>query len=210
MKGPGSYWGSSPLTRGRPSSRTHPGGARWIIPAYAGSTRRSIRSLRRLVDHPRLRGVDEEIDFSPVEGQGSSPLTRGRRIDRLAGCETVRIIPAYAGSTEVFLPVPRGSTDHPRLRGVDARGPPAVRDLRGSSPLTRGRLKNLTAELGEERIIPAYAGSTAFDDAGHSDSPDHPRLRGVDGPGEVCEGEGRGSSPLTRGRPSWQDYERPG
>ena len=91
--------GSSPRTRGALTGRSLRVVDGRIIPAYAGSTvdgapRRSPRP-----DHPRVRGEHRTISASSVTNSGSSPRTRGARIDPPVIRATGRIIPAYAGST---------------------------------------------------------------------------------------------------------------
>ena len=71
--------GSSPHTRGAPSSSTSRPLPPWIIPAYAGST------PREMCRDPSSRG--------------SSPHTRGAPSQRPQVLDQGRIIPAYAGST---------------------------------------------------------------------------------------------------------------
>ena len=93
-------WGSSPHTRGAPVAEL-PGLAQSrIIPAYAGSTTtpRPVLAIDR--DHPRIRG--EHLHRGPVgrRVEGSSPHTRGAPSARVLRRFPVRIIPAYAGSTE--------------------------------------------------------------------------------------------------------------
>ena len=71
--------GSSPHTRGAPSSCTTTKSSRGIIPAYAGSTLR-LRDLRAQgQDHPRIRGEHRPRGFRSAPGPGSSPHTRGAR-----------------------------------------------------------------------------------------------------------------------------------
>ncbi len=91
--------GSSPLTRGGlvavPDEKTIQG----LIPAYAGRTRVSVRTLRMRRAHPRLRGADRVNTGKIPHHEGSSPLTRGgpfmhRHIPTRRG-----LIPAYAGRT---------------------------------------------------------------------------------------------------------------
>lgn len=100
--------GSSPHTRG---SRTRTAGRCRrcrIIPAYAGSTEYRRRSSSRRQDHPRIRGVHRNGTISSPLALGSSPHTRGPQMvdKRDGGC--IRIIPAYAGSTETLQrPDPR-------------------------------------------------------------------------------------------------------
>ena len=109
--------GSSPHTRGAPPTGSSPGRSWRIIPAYAGSTSLSTRIAWHPPDHPRIRGEHRPVQSRPGGYAGSSPHTRGARVQvrvlRVAG----GIIPAYAGSTirgvEALLPL----EDHPRIRG---------------------------------------------------------------------------------------------
>ena len=152
--------GSSPHTRGAPIRRCYRSPSRRIIPAYAGSTRRSAGKSREPGDHPRIRG--EHVPEAPVLGAdvGSSPHTRGARDDPPQERARGRIIPAYAGSTLYFDKPQTRNWDHPRIRGehrsVSARSCATV----GSSPHTRGARRLRHGDRAGARIIPAYAGST--------------------------------------------------
>ena len=112
---------------------------------------------------------------------GSSPHTRGARLDRLRVEDAVRIIPAYAGST-----VPEQ---------------PDECLLEGSSPHTRGAPPSGVAEMTASRIIPAYAGSTGTKTRTRSWPQDHPRIRGEHVPDVHGRHRRAGSSPHTRGAP---------
>ena len=93
-----------------------------------------------------------------------------------------RIIPAYAGSTEGSPPAAARRSDHPRIRGehrVETTGPYTSV---GSSPHTRGAPIGSACPGAPPRIIPAYAGSTAYLIA--------------------CRSSRLGSSPHTRGAPA--------
>ncbi len=70
-----------------------------IIPAYAGSTCRATTRSRWSADHPRLRGEHHDITTALAYNEGSSPPTRGARLDCSLKGAARRIIPAYAGST---------------------------------------------------------------------------------------------------------------
>ena len=69
-------------------------------------------------------------------------------------------------------------SDHPRIRGEHARVVDPVRRGEGSSPHTRGARTTSRTPPRAWRIIPAYAGSTVFDNPGKDNVPDHPRIRG--------------------------------
>ncbi len=71
-----------------------------------------------------------------------------------------RLIPAYAGNTQVEGSTLFSETAHPRLRGehfVHLYWTPAID---GSSPPTRGTRHDREARRKKHRLIPAYAGNT--------------------------------------------------
>ena len=72
----------------------------------------------------------------------------------------IRIIPTLAGNTELLWSDGPKLQDHPHSRG-EYTGPwGVVKDVRGSSPLSRGILDG-TLEIGKGlRIIPTLAGNT--------------------------------------------------
>ena len=70
---------------------------------------------------------------------------------------------------------------------------------RGSSPHTRGAPGTTVWGDPEERIIPAYAGSTVTTCGRTRSRGDHPRIRGEHGPGRRRRRLAWGSSPHTRG-----------
>ena len=81
----------------RRSSPTRSG----IIPAYAGSTRRSSLASAAHPDHPRIRGEHLRNAYKLTKLDGSSPHTRGALAAQVGVDLLERIIPAYAGSTSV-------------------------------------------------------------------------------------------------------------
>ena len=111
--------------------------------------------------------------------RGSSPHTRGAQRRERRNDIAQRIIPAYAGSTRLWLARHTRSPDHPRIRGEHAGINARVQDTR--------------------RIIPAYAGSTQTCHTPCSRPADHPRIRGEHVmPSRNVNGV-TGSSPHTRG-----------
>ena len=172
-------FGSSPHTRGAPTSMPCAPPTSWIIPAYAGSTPPSRPLAARVADHPRIRG--EHIPWGDSDGQhpGSSPHTRGALEVHARAGHRFGIIPAYAGSTG-FSPSTSGAgADHPRIRGEHLRVH-LIRD-------------------GNDRIIPAYAGSTCLSGRFSPPFADHPRIRGEHVHIEAPRCPQMGSSPHTRG-----------
>ena len=200
--------GSSPHTRGAPQRREVTHDQQRIIPAYAGSTARRRPHPRSPWDHPRIRGEHPRAPVTTVHGAGSSPHTRGARVQvrvlHIAG----GIIPAYAGSTAMTSANITIQGDHPRIRGehVSATWPPDP--SRGSSPHTRGALIIFRSIAAFEGIIPAYAGSTLHRRRLHRPRQDHPRIRGEHPCLRARTIATLGSSPHTRGahaagRRSW-------
>ena len=173
--------GSSPHTRGAPDQDARRTCTQGIIPAYAGST--NICESGRIMH------------------EGSSPHTRGAPLERTPARRRRRIIPAYAGSTR---PGRRGdgrAEDHPRIRGEHlTRYLPKEADI-GSSPHTRGAPQIRLARALEERIIPAYAGSTLTQARQAKSMRDHPRIRGEHIRRQNYPHHTPGSSPHTRGAP---------
>ena len=131
--------------------------------------------------------------------RGSSPHTRGALSGGLVSLSGIRIIPAYAGSTPTTSSRYPPSTDHPRIRGEHLRRFPTTPSPVGSSPHTRGAPPQLVDKPARQRIIPAYAGSTAGIAALASQAQDHPRIRGEHGIDILGRRVAKGSSPHTRG-----------
>ena len=116
---PVSKCGSSPHTRGAQALAQCTELRARIIPAYAGSTHRGASTCTSARDHPRIRGEhfrdaapeDVDADHPRIRGEhcrgegfascrgGSSPHTRGAHDGAQLGRRSIRIIPAYAGST---------------------------------------------------------------------------------------------------------------
>ena len=94
-----SMMGSSPLTRGKRAAVEVDGDLRGLIPAHAGKTAATQDPYSRTAAHPRSRG--ENINDAPhaVPVEGSSPLTRGKRVSERPIFEATGLIPAHAGKT---------------------------------------------------------------------------------------------------------------
>ena len=91
--------GSSPHTRGLPQRHYHCRPVAGIIPAHAGFTGARLAAEQRGGDHPRTRGVYLQVSSDPAKAAGSSPHTRGLRLNSNSPHVGVRIIPAHAGFT---------------------------------------------------------------------------------------------------------------
>ena len=132
--------------------------------------------------------------------KGSSPLTRGKRlnagtVDRAGG-----LIPAHAGKTAINGWRASRMRAHPRSRGENPLGGVRVSPFRGSSPLTRGKRNREQGTGKHTRLIPAHAGKTTRSGQPATQSRAHPRSRGENLLDVDLRVGGGGSSPLTRGK----------
>ena len=192
--------GSSPLMRGKarpPPFHPSPAG---IIPAHAGKSKSVQRRRCAAKDHPRSCGEKYRRAHSEVDHQGSSPLMRGKASYPVMPKAPKRIIPAHAGKS-----FPENSKrlifrDHPRSCGEKHFLPVVLVPVVGSSPLMRGKVRDVRYPVQDWRIIPAHAGK--------SDSSliialyvgDHPRSCGEMSSNLSNYRIEQGSSPLMRGK----------
>ena len=109
--------GSSPLTRGKPLSRS----VNWVrvglIPAHAGKTTSNKTGSRSFGAHPRSRGENHRMKSVAASLMGSSPLTRGKPHRHHLRARRPGLIPAHAGKTTTPGEKPALSRAHPRSRG---------------------------------------------------------------------------------------------
>ena len=171
-----------------------------LIPAHAGKTSPGRGRPQWCAAHPRSRGENNENGDIPSVGQGSSPLTRGKRPRPGEPPRILRLIPAHAGKT---LQVHRARWQpraHPRSRGENPAPKPGGLGRIGSSPLTRGKPKEELCTALKARLIPAHAGKTVLASACPHDQWAHPRSRGENGTPTATWDNTTGSSPLTRGK----------
>ena len=131
---------------------------------------------------------------------GSSPLTRGKRPRAPHLRAAHRLIPAHAGKTLAAPRGRRGSSAHPRSRGENVGSSSRATSCRGSSPLTRGKLRFGTLGVLVGGLIPAHAGKTRLGRRCVSASEAHPRSRGENAGMHAELWGASGSSPLTRGK----------
>ena len=192
--------GSSPLTRGKLSLGMSDSVDKRLIPAHAGKTSRPTPSRTARPAHPRSRGENIQRQL-PVELiQGSSPLTRGKQVNRACGGALDRLIPAHAGKTAGLHRGRRGPRAHPRSRGENRLQPFRGSSLQGSSPLTRGKLPILRGKFSSPGLIPAHAGKTCSKSLPRLCFKAHPRSRGENAKRVRRSATVTGSSPLTRGK----------
>ena len=151
-----------------------------LIPAHAGKTSEMVCGPYRAPAHPRSRGENDDGHLKIERRHGSSPLTRGKPLASLSGCEIERLIPAHAGKTAWLPACPGHDPAHPRSRGENTVAALALHGNAGSSPLTRGK-----------RLIVDRATWAALA---------HPRSRGENSVQAAARQRLSGSSPLTRGK----------
>ena len=194
------FSGSSPLTRGkRRDVAGRRRGAR-LIPAHAGKTRGIHEGRPHAWAHPRSRGENAEDELVAGLGDGSSPLTRGKREFVELHVEQGGLIPAHAGKTMLVSPSMPHTSAHPRSRGENGRLIFWCLSQVGSSPLTRGKLHRRGGLEGLAGLIPAHAGKTIGHADGRERSGAHPRSRGENRDIVRAVFRRLGSSPLTRGK----------
>ena len=152
--------GSSPLTRGKPSSRCAAPLTVGLIPAHAGKTPQTHPGGRCSQAHPRSRGENFTCLATTVVSSGSSPLTRGKPDQHGVVSPTVGLIPAHAGKTRAKTSSTSPSRAHPRSRGENVGLSRLSGGGRGSSPLTRGKRHSGDKGPRRRRLIPAHAGKT--------------------------------------------------
>ena len=135
-------------------------------------------------------------------GRGSSPLTRGKPLEGLAGLLSRRLIPAHAGKTSLVVSIGSCAEAHPRSRGENLVAAVDTMPDTGSSPLTRGKPVRSPRPLFRGRLIPAHAGKTPQRRRRLWCLAAHPRSRGENAPTPTAAVVPSGSSPLTRGKPA--------
>ena len=171
-----------------------------LIPAHAGKTTPPPNAPGFPWAHPRSRGENLGGLVENGAGEGSSPLTRGKRRLRGRRAQRHRLIPAHAGKT-LHAPQARSwCPAHPRSRGENSTASASLWRLLGSSPLTPEKLGASSWGQGWTGLIPAHAGKTGGRADRRQATRAHPRSRG-----ENKDGAGKdlirwGSSPLTRGK----------
>ena len=193
--------GSSPLTRGKHQTDRVGVHSRRLIPAHAGKTGRYSPPLAEHWAHPRSRGENAPSGATAVRLRGSSPLTRGKRSSVFNASIRVGLIPAHAGKTPTSAPDRPSARAHPRSRGENHFEYARPENIKGSSPLTRGKRPRKRWATHRHGLIPAHAGKTGGAYSVACSSGAHPRSRGENWGSQVASSEPPGSSPLTRGKP---------
>ena len=171
-----------------------------LIPAHAGKTECCGRMVPNQRAHPRSRGENRGVTMHALRHSGSSPLTRGKRIQVRRRPNEGRLIPAHAGKTETAEGIEIEARAHPRSRGENDSLPGCTTGWEGSSPLTRGKHEEVRGRHGLRGLIPAHAGKTFQAELEMIRDRAHPRSRGENRSMAVAFSASSGSSPLTRGK----------
>ena len=132
--------------------------------------------------------------------QGSSPLTRGKRLPAFARFVRPGLIPAHAGKTRRGFGWIGCDGAHPRSRGENFSRLVMQNSPSGSSPLTRGKQGRCSSRCSQCGLIPAHAGKTRSCPQAWRWSGAHPRSRGENHLAACLLCGVMGSSPLTRGK----------
>ena len=112
----------------------------------------------------------------------------------------IGLIPAHAGKIRGAEGQVRRQGAHPRSRGENRRDRPPMESAPGSSPLTRGKSGHGRDNGRRAGLIPAHAGKIQTAAATPCSRRAHPRSRGENMNVTCATWQGRGSSPLTRGK----------
>ena len=138
--------------------------------------------------------------ITETDPAGSSPLTRGKHPRHPLACYGQGLIPAHAGKTRSRRRRRMAWPAHPRSRGENLGEHVDLRQVAGSSPLTRGKLGLAVVAVGALGLIPAHAGKTRRRSPRALGRAAHPRSRGENDPSRRQRLQPHGSSPLTRGK----------
>ena len=134
--------GSSPLTRGKQDREARGAKVDGLIPAHAGKTSLPFGAKMKGTAHPRSRGENGHTKGTLKCISGSSPLTRGKLVSGSSLPSVRRLIPAHAGKTTRPAGICVDRRAHPRSRGENQRAFRILLPDQGSSPLTRGKLRD--------------------------------------------------------------------
>ena len=110
------------------------------------------------------------------------------------------LIPAHAGKTATSKRRSSPGPAHPRSRGENSMSDQMKPTFTGSSPLTRGKPREMMVHRAMRGLIPAHAGNTPVQQGALGLAAAHPRSRGENGEPSRCTSTRPGSSPLTRGK----------
>ena len=150
--------------------------------------------------HPCVGGENVRGSWRVRRWVGSSPRGRGKPPSPSWAQSAHRLIPAWAGKTEMGGIEPPARRAHPRVGGENLKTPWFQCSRWGSSPRGRGK-RDPSAEGRIIRgLIPAWAGKTFGDRRQDRNGGAHPRVGGENADGSCVFHGGGGSSPRGRGK----------
>ena len=192
--------GTSPRARGK--HRVAPESRRPIrnIPACAGKTTAAHIDAPLKPEHPRVRGENVVELTKNLRNSGTSPRARGKRGWGHDYFVHERNIPACAGKTSDHIKRLGRKSEHPRVRGENARQSAICFSHPGTSPRARGKSKRIPCGFNEIRNIPACAGKTNLHCGPRRLFKEHPRVRGENFGGQNHYRKLGGTSPRARGK----------
>ena len=170
-----------------------------LIPSPEGNTVTAPRRMTYSRAHPRSRGEHVSSSASPRRRRGSSPLAQGTPLRPSGESGVGGLIPTHAGNTLKSTRCMALTRAHPRSRREHSPTKALRRRTWGSSPLTRGALRQIVQLAHGLRLIPAHAGNTPRQNRCGINRRAHPRSRGEHHTVRLKVPDTEGSSPLTRG-----------
>ena len=191
--------GSSPRVRGTGLNARIAQFADRFIPACAGNSPRTPRTMRRTTVHPRVCGEQISPMPPPMPNSGSSPRVRGTVYRGQIAKDDVWFIPACAGNSGIKSSFPSPSAVHPRVCGEQRRALNYSGFNGGSSPRVRGTELRAALIVCDHRFIPACAGNRRLERSHPRSASVHPRVCGEQRFGIKHITPPPGSSPRVRG-----------
>ncbi len=152
--------GSSPHTWGTHSDERRVQERVRFIPTHVGNTASLICAGGIATVHPHTRGEHEQLKYSAIFRNGSSPHTWGTRPHRVGRQACARFIPTHVGNTSICSINILNYPVHPHTRGEHCTSSSTIDTWAGSSPHTWGTLRiDLIADQ-IRRFIPTHVGNT--------------------------------------------------
>ena len=192
--------GSSPRGRGKLQGIARNLSHEGLIPAWAGKTRFGVGLASGRWAHPRVGGENVKSDSWTSLTSGSSPRGRGKPTTPAANPAPSRLIPAWAGKTEVSGAQVFDCQAHPRVGGENLQCLTAVWPRSGSSPRGRGKPLGGRHRQRHRGLIPAWAGKTSAVGRYPRSRAAHPRVGGENRKDRRDGPVSTGSSPRGRGK----------
>ena len=109
--------GSPPHVRGKGLLQIFVTKPLGITPACAGKSRSGLGLSPAPTDHPRMCGEKEEHSMGFAVKTGSPPHVRGKAFSMWLYTPCMRITPAYAGKSFLYVFLSLFKKDHPRVCG---------------------------------------------------------------------------------------------